>query len=171
MKKNIVLVVAFMFVCLHQLSAQDSVQVNPSAIRRFNEAFVGARNIHWISLPKKVVQAQFTYDGTFWLAYFDNAGNIITCGRKIKSVSDLPLRVQDGLKRARARLEKRGGRAEVIIIYEMMKEEATRYFVSFQNDSHLATFSISSDGISALEMKQPRRFEPQVSKDAIARKN
>jgi hypothetical protein len=173
MKKNIIFGIALMLVSLHNLNAQDSAQINPSVAERFEASFAGARNVFWTSLPKKITQAQFFYNGGSWVAYFDNEGHILTCGRKIKAAEELPLKVQDGLRRAKARMEKKGGSTcQVISIYEMIKEENTKYFVSLLNDSHVNTFSFSNDGSSALELTKPRKVEPQVAKkEVIAKKN
>ena len=173
MKKLIVFGVALLLMSLHQLHAQDSVQVSPSIAKTLAQSFAGAKNISWVSLPKKVTQAQFFYQGASWLAYFDEAGNVITCGRRIKAISDLPLKVQEGFRRAKTRLEKREGASQVILIYEMMKEESTKYFISLQSDSNIATFSFSSDGYAALENKKPRTAMPDTAtpKDVLARKN
>ncbi|MEX2233672.1 MAG: hypothetical protein WD824_16020 [Cyclobacteriaceae bacterium] len=175
MKKNIILGVAFFLMSLQQLAAQNSIQPNASVAKRFEESFEGAKNVQWVSLPKKVTQAQFGYKGGSWLAYFDDAGNLITFGRRVKSINDLPLKVQDGLRRAKSRLEKKSPAFEIAIIYEMMKDEATLYYVTMQNDASRATFSINTDGMAKLENKKSRTVEPKVPKkapkDAIARKN
>jgi len=173
MKKLIVFGIAFMLISLQQSHAQDSVQVNPLVAKTFGQSFAGAKNVYWVSLPKKVTQAQFNYQGASWLAYFDEAGNVITCGRRIKTISDLPLKVQDGFRRAKTRLEKREGASQVILIYEMMKDESTKYFISLQTDSNIATFSFSSDGYASLENRKPRTVMPDAAapKDVIARKN
>src|SRR5687768_721715 len=94
MKKNMIFGIALLLISLQQLSAQNTAQVSPSVARRFDESFAGASNIHWVSLPKKVTQAQFFYNGASWVAYFDYEANLITSGRRIKSESDLPLKVQ-----------------------------------------------------------------------------
>lgn len=173
MKKHIIFGIALMLVSLQRLHAQDSVRVSPSVTKSFEQSFAGAKNIFWVALPKQVTQAQFFYQGASWLAYFDMAGKVITCGRRIKTASDLPLKVQDGLRRARTRLEKREGASQIILIYEMMKEESTKYYVSLQTDSNIATFSFGSDGYSILENKKPRTVVPETpaSKDVIARKD
>lgn len=99
MKKNIILVVAWMVLCLQQLNAQDSTQVSAPVAKRFQETFAGAKNVHWMSLPKNVTQVQFYYHGAGWLAYFDGKANLITSGRRIKTLETLPLKVHEGVLR------------------------------------------------------------------------
>lgn len=171
MKKNIIFGITLMVLSLQQLAAQDGAQVSPSISKRFEEAFEGARNVHWNSLPKKVTQAQFYYNGGSWLAYFDEGGNIITSGRRIKSVDELPLKVQEGFDRARKRVEKKGGNAQLVLIYEMLNEGTTNYFVTLKNQTALSTFSISQDGIPVLKLQKQNAIINETPKDAIAKKN
>jgi hypothetical protein len=172
MKKNIFLGIVFMLMSLHQLAAQDSLQANLSVARRFAQSFKGAKHVSWISLPKKVSQAQFYFQGGSWLAYFDQEGKLITSGRRIKSLSDLPLKVQDGFRRAKARLERKSPAAfDLSIVFEMLKDETTKYFFTMQNSNTVATFSVNSDGLFIIEQKKPRKVEGAAPKDAIAQKN
>ena len=171
MKKNIILGITLMLLSLQQLTAQENAPVNASVSNSFEKAFEGAKNVHWTSLPKNVSQAQFAYKGSSWLAYFDATGNIITSGRKIKDVNELPLKVQDGFEQARRRAEKKGGSAEIIVMYEMLKDGLTHYLVSMQNESTISTFSIGQDGTAALKLKKPRSMVSEQPKEVIAKKN
>lgn len=171
MKKNIILEVTFMLLSLQQLTAQNNVQVSESVSTRFEEAFADAKNVNWTSLPKKISQAQFYYNGASWLAYFDEKGTLITSGRRIKNENELPLKVQTGLNRAKARIEKKGSFAQVILIYEMLQGDLTRYFVSIQNESTVSSFFIGQDGSAALQIEKPRKHTPVAPKDVIAKKN
>lgn len=171
MKAKIITGIAFVLISLQSLSAQDSAKVNASVKRSFEKSFTTATNVFWTALPKKISQAQFHYNEGSWVAYFDYAGNILTSGRRIKSPSDLPLKVQEGLRRAKARMEKKGGACQVITIYEMIKDENTKYFVSLQNETHLCSFSISNAGYATMEVTKPRTFQSQINKEAIAKKN
>ena len=171
MKKKIIIGVAFMLMSLQQLAAQDSIQVRTSVSRNFEESFEGAKYIQWKSLPKKVTQAQFHYQGRSWIAYYDTNGNLITSGRLIKTIDDLPLQVQTGLRRAKARVEKKSGAFQVSVIFEMLQNETTKYYITMQNGDSFATISVHTNGIAVLESKNARTPEPRTSKDVIARKN
>ena len=171
MKKNIILSAAFMLVSLHQLTAQDDGHVNPSVSKSFEQSFTGARNVTWTQLPSKIAQAKFIYGGGSWLAYFDHEGKMITSGRKIKNVNDLPLEVQSGLYKMKSRLEKKSGSLLIAYVYEMMKDGHTKYFIVTENNSTTATFSVNPEGFSVLENKKPRSIEAQVPRDVIAKKN
>lgn len=170
MKKNIILGVAFMIMSLHQLVAQDSAQVSPSVSKRFEETFKGAKNVQWEFLPKKVSQARFVYQGSGWLAYFDHGGKLLTSGRRIKSAGELPLKVQSGLGTAKARFEKKSGACQVGIIYEMIQNDITKYYITVENAAIRALFSVNTDGSVTTESKTPITKEPATPKDAIARK-
>lgn len=171
MKKNIIIGVACVIMSLQQLAAQDSLPVNGSVARRFEESFTGARNVQWTSLPKKVSQAQFYYQGGSWIAFFDHAGQLITSGRKIKSTQDLPLKVQAGLNRAKSRMERKAESFQVAIIYEMIKDEVTKYYITMQNPTTTALVSINSEGGSMLESKKVFKPELKTPKDVIAKTN
>ena len=171
MKKNIILGVAFMIMSLHQLAAQDSTQVAPTVSQRFEESFKGASNVHWTSLAKNVSQAQFVYQGGSWLAYFDKDGNLLTSGRKISSIEQLPLSVQSGFRRAKARMERKTGSFRIALIYEMVKDDVTKYYISMQNDAIRTLLSVRTDGATAIETKKFITREPTAPKDVIAKKN
>jgi hypothetical protein len=145
--------------------------MNASVSKSFEKSFEGAKNVYWTSLAKNITQAQFSYKGSSWLAYFDATGNIITSGRRIKDVDELPLKVQDGLEQARRRMEKKGGSPEIFLVYEMIKDGLTHYLVSLQNESTLFTFSISQDGAASLKGKRPRTMATEQPKNVIAKKN
>src|SRR5688572_1137486 len=120
MKKNIFIAIAFVVLFLQQLAAQDSAQVSASVSRGFETSFQGAQHVRWNSLPRKITGVQFHYRGGSWVAYFDPYGKLITSGRRIKSVNDVPLKVQAGFVRAKTRMEKKTGTMEIAIIYEML---------------------------------------------------
>ena len=172
MKKNSILGVAFMIMSLHQLAAQDAAQVSPSVSKQFEETFPGAKNMQWTFLPKKLSEVKFLYEGKGWLAYFDADGNIISSGRRIKVVGDLPLRVKAGFERAKERFEKKSGPSQVGTIYEMVKDDITKYYITLQSSAMHALLSVSADGLAIFESKTPVTKDPVVpKKDAIARKN
>ena len=172
MKKNSIFGVAFMIMSLHQLAAQDSAQVSPSVSKQFEETFPGSKNMHWTFLPKEISEVKFLYDGKSWLAYFDADGNIITSGRRIKAVADLPLRVQSGFERAKSRFEKKSGPSQVGTIYEMVKNDITKYYITLQSAATRALLSVSTDGLAIFESKTPVTKDPVApKKDAIARKD
>jgi hypothetical protein len=171
MKTNTLMGVAFMLISLHSLSAQDSIRVKASVAKQFEEVFRGAKDAHWVSLPKKISQVQFHHQRNSWLAYFDDDGKLLASGRRIKSVNDLPLQVQEGFRKAKARMERKVGNAAVTMIYEMRIDSGTKYYFSLQNHKSLATFSITSDGIATLEKKRIITTETKFPKNVIAKEN
>lgn len=171
MKKNIILGITFILLSLQQVAAQNNVQVSERVSARFDESFADAKNVRWKSLPKQISQAQFYYNGASWLAYFDEKGTIITSGRRIKDEHELPLQVQTGLNRAKNRIEKKGSSAEVVLMYEMVQDDATRYFVSMQNENTISSFFISQNGNATLQAEKARAHTPIAPKDVIAKKN
>lgn len=171
MKKSIILGIACMIMSLQQLVAQDALQANTAVSRSFEENFKGAKNVTWVSLRKNISQAQFSYNGASWVAFFDYEGKMITSGRRIKSVDHLPIKVKAGFDRAKARMEKRSGAFEIALIYEMLEEGVTKYFFSLQNSSTIATVSVNTAGIAFRESKKVRTVDLITPTDAIATKN
>lgn len=169
MKKNIILA-AFMLT-LNILNAQDNAKVRASVSEQFKNLFANAKNVQWTNLGKEITQAQFSYNGGSWVAYFDQAGDLITSGRRIKKVEDLPLKVQSGFQRAKGQMEKKGQTSELVIIYEMINGDETSYFVTMRNDGSISTYSIALNGDTSLKLKRPRAHEPVAPVDAIAKKN
>jgi hypothetical protein len=171
MKKSIIMGMACMIMSLQPLAAQDSLQSNAAVSRSFQENFEGAKNVVWVSLPKSISQAQFYYEGSSWIAFFDYQGKVITSGRRIKSVDHLPLKVKAGLSRTRTRMEKKSGPIEIAHIYEMLEEGATKYFFTLQNSGTVAVISVNSAGTAFTESMKARNLELVTPNDAIARKN
>ena len=171
MKKNIILGITLMLLSLQQLAAQQNAPLNASVSKSFEKSFEGAKNVYWTKLAKNITQAQFAYNGSSWLAYFDATGNIITSGRRIKNADELPLKVQDGLEQARRRVAKKGGSPEIFLMYEMLQDGLTHYLVSLQNETTISTFSISQDGTASLKGKRPGTMATEQPKNVIAKKN
>ncbi len=170
MKKHIIIGVVLMITSLNNLVAQDSNKVSASVLKRFDESFQGASNVHWVSLAKKVSQVRFRYLGNSCIAYFDQEGSLITNGRRIKSIHDLPLTVQAGLLNQKTRMERKFGAFTISIIYEMVKDDLTKYIISMENNKAAVTLSVNTLGFALVEKKTIRNIEPKAPpKDVIAR--
>jgi hypothetical protein len=170
MKSNILYGVAFMLMSLNNLLAQDSIQVSAAVSSSFASSFNGASKVKWQKLSKGISQVQFGYMGNSWIAYFEQNGNLLTSGRRIKSFVNLPLKVQTGLEKKKAHVEKKFGPFTVASMYEMVRGELTSYIITMTNDRALITCSVNSSGLAIVERKLRRTIDPQGPKDVIAKK-
>lgn len=172
MKNNIFLGAALTIISLTNLAAQDSIQLNTNVSRSFKETFQGAEKIRWASLRKGITKAQFYHDGNSCVAYFDEEGALITSGRKIRSVKDLPIKVQTGLTVKKNQMEKKLGALSISHIFEMIKADMTTYYVSLYNNRADIFLSVNTSGFAVVEKKTiKKRDKTEGPKDVIAKKN
>ncbi|MBL7856999.1 MAG: hypothetical protein JNM57_04865 [Cyclobacteriaceae bacterium] len=153
MKKTLTSAAVLMLLCLNNLVAQDKLHVSSTVSKKFETEFSGATNVRWEKIKGAVI-ARFNYHGDFNLAYFTESGEIISTGRKIKDVSQLPLSVQKGMANEQARCEKKFGPVALGAVYEMNEGTETYYYVPFQNGEVALMYSISSGGSSSLRRKE-----------------
>ena len=171
MKKNILLTLAMAVICLHNLLAQDSKNLSAAVARSFANDFSGASNVKSESLPKGITLVQFNLDQRFWLAYYNEAGSLITSGRRVKVGDKLPVRVEESLDRLRAKYEQKYGTLAVGAPFEMTKGSVTEYFVPMKNAQIDMLVSIDSFGSSIVQNKQIHKSPIEPEKSVIAKKN
>ena len=172
MKKNIILAAVFMAFALN-LFAQNGSNVKPSVYGAFQKSFSGASNVTFTALTDRITKAQFYHDGHPWLAYFDDKGNVITSGRRIKNLEMLPLKVKSGLHHQKKRMEKKFGDLAIALVYEMISDQGTtRYYSTLENSIIKITLSVCTDGACIIEKKELKRDTqkiPSSPKDAIVK--
>jgi hypothetical protein len=172
MKKNIILAAVFMSFSLN-LFAQNGSNVKPSVYGAFQKSFSGASNVTFTALTDQITKAQFFHDGHPWLAFFDNNGNVITSGRRIKDLQMLPLSIKSGLHNQKKRMEKKFGDLAIALVYEMVSNQGTtRYYSTLENSIVKITLSVCSNGQCIIEKKELKRDTqtiPSSPKDAIAK--
>jgi hypothetical protein len=172
MKKNILLALALSVICLHNLIAQTATNLRASVARSFKSDFSGATNVKVQSVPQRITLIQFNLNEGSWLAYYDEDGNLITSGRKIKTGERLPLIVQESLDGIRAKYEKKFGVLAVGSPYEMTKGNTTEYYVPMQNAQIDMLVSIDGHGESLVHNKHINKpTTPETDKSVIAKKN
>jgi hypothetical protein len=167
MKKNILISAILLIVSLTDIVAQHAT-ISKVVEENFEATFFGASNIRWERCGKQAFVARFNYLDKTWLAYFDTNGNLFSTGRKVKSVSDLPVVVQNGLSRAKARAERKLGTLQMGSVYEMVSNDITEYFVPFQNSRIYLLIAIQTDGTTVIKKKRNLTTEVNVPKDVLA---
>jgi hypothetical protein len=96
---------------------------------------------------------------------------VISRGRLIRSTSQLPVLVQNGVSNAKAALEKKFGAAIILNIYEMMDGNCTDYYVTLDNQKVNSVYAVSPQG-SFVRMSRDKKNLPEVvSPEMIAKKN
>lgn len=172
MKKNIVLAAVFMTFTLN-LFAQNGSNVKPSVYGAFQKSFAGASNVTFTTLTDQITKVRFFHDGHAWLAFFDDKGNVITSGRRIKDLETLPLSIESGLLHQKKRMEKKFGDLAIALVYEMVNDQGTtRYYSTLENSIVKITLSVCTNGQCIIEKKELKRDTqtiPSSPKDAIAK--
>ena len=172
MKRQTIIGAALMIISLAHLNAQDSAKVNPSVSKGFSDHFPGAKNVAWKPLRKEISQAMFFHKENSWIAFFDRQGNLLTCGRRIKATNELPLKIQTSLEQYRKRVEKKFGPLAVALIYEMLKNDQTTYYITLENSMAAILMSAQSNGYASIVRKRMKDTQPSLAPgSSIAKKN
>lgn len=172
MKKQIIVGAVFMAISLTTLHAQDSVAVNARISQKFNELYPEATYARWSVLRNQAASVTFRRSSTGCLAIFDRSGNLIASGRRLRSVNDLPLQAQSGLHVQQKHAERKLGALTLAHIYEMLKGEATTYYVTMENAVASIVISLSPGGNGRIESKKIKPSMPQIApENPIAKKN
>jgi len=171
MKKNIVLAIVLSVICLHNLMAQQNAIENASVARAFEADFSGAENVQAEPEQKNVTLIKFLYKEAFWLAYYTRDGRLISSGRKIKSLDQLPVNVKKSLDALQGEYERKYGSLAVGAPFEMVSDAGTTYFVPLQNTALSMFISIDGSGSTSIRSKQVRDSIVIPEKSVIAKKN
>jgi hypothetical protein len=172
MKKNIILLAAFVLLCLTNLLAQKGSPINSDVSKSFENKFAGATELSWEPQLRGITLARFRYKGETWVAYFDREGSIITSGRKVKSADTLPVKVRESLEKVQSKYEGKYGAFALGSIFEMINENgATVYFVPMQNAGASMMLSIGYDGYATIQKKDIHSISVQPNPPVIAKKN
>jgi hypothetical protein len=75
--------------------------------KSFQDESAGASRVEWTKADHLTL-ARFFYEGSVWLAYFDESGDLCSSGRKINDLNQLPL-IQRGIAKIRDSQERKFG--------------------------------------------------------------
>jgi len=168
MKKNIVILGALVFCVCSSAYAQESVQVAESIANRFEREYPGAVNVDWKKTDNATV-AQFSYHNNFWIAYYKGDGERVASGRKIAELDQLPLKVQLGIHKAIANLEKKFGALQASYAIEIIKEGATRYYLAMENGRVSLVLSADNSGDVVITKKHMKPGPPSRNAELFAK--
>jgi hypothetical protein len=96
MKTTIILAALFVTSLNNNLSAQNKAEVNTKVTESFGKHYEGATNISWQKANGMDI-ALFQHDQRTHIAYFNKDGGVVASARRIREISNLPLKVQNAL--------------------------------------------------------------------------
>jgi hypothetical protein len=170
MKKNIIISAVITASSMFGAIAQDAKPINQKVLQSIETAFSGATNLRMEPF-KDVVRCKFQHDGNVWLAFYKRDGEVISRGRLIRSISQLPILVQSGVLNAKGDVEKKFGSSIIVSMYEMMEGNFTDYYVTLDNQKIHAVYSVSPQGSVVLKSREKKHLPDALSQDMIAKKN
>ena len=166
--KTLILAAAFTFVSFCTLYAQDIVQVSTPVAQALQRNFVGASQISW-EKTGPLYLAKFHYNSGYWLAYFNDQGDLAASGRKINSIEQLPVAVQRGFTQLQRKLERKYGSFEVGAPYELIIENgSTQYFLPIENSRVTIMATSDASGNSTIKTKTMKNAPNKPAPDMLA---
>jgi hypothetical protein len=169
--KTLIFAAAFAFVSFGTLHAQDIVQVSTPVAQALQRNFAGASQVRW-EKTGPLYLAQFQYNSGFWLAYFNDQGELTASGRKIGSVSQLPMAVQRGFTQLQRKQESKYGSFEVGAPYELVMENGgTQYFLPIENSSIAIMATSDASGNTIIRTKSMKTAPAKPAADMLASSN
>ena len=167
-----IIILAALFICLNNLSAQSNAEVNAKVTESFGEHFSGATRIQWQKV-KNLSVAIFLYEERSWIAYFDQSGDLLASARKIKEISQLPVVVQESLSNFKTQRSAKKGSLTMGHIYEVLpKNGDTYYYIPMESATQTLGVSISNSGYAAINKKESRMpAMVEGNKALLAKKN
>jgi len=169
MKKNIIIAAVLFVICFRSANAQEGVTTTASVARNFEKEFSGASNVQWTK-KDKIFVATFKYEGGMWIGYFNESGEKLASGRKIKSLDQLPLQVQKSLDLIKEGQERKFGTIETSYAMEIVADGNTKYYVPMANASISLMVEADNSGGATIR-KSTKHAAGKPSKNLIAKKD
>jgi hypothetical protein len=117
--------------------ANDDVTVSPAVLQSFKSSFKSATEVNW-TVGESFYKADFTMNGQYVAAYYDNDGHMIALTRNISSLQ-LPITLQ-------ASLRKNYDQFWISDLFELANDEGTAYYITLESaDSKIVLKSYGSE--------------------------
>lgn len=156
MKTTIILAALIVTSLNNTLSAQNKTEVNAKVTESFGKHYEGATNISWRKGSGMDI-ALFQHNQKTSIAYFNGEGEIVASARRIRDISNLPLKVQYSLEEFKSRKSAKGGPLTLGPIFEVLESNGSSYyFMAMENSNQTLNVSINSDGYATIEKKDNR---------------
>jgi hypothetical protein len=104
--------------------AKDDVAVSPAALEAFKNSFKNATDVNW-SASETLFKADFSLNGQFVAAYFDDNGKMVAMTRNISSLQ-LPITLQASLKNDFENYW-------ISDLFEIANDDGTSYYITLEN--------------------------------------
>lgn len=144
--KRIVITLTVLFSLVGLSSFANEVKVNSQVLESFNSYFKNATEVDW-TVSQNFYKADFSLNGQYVAAYYDEAGQLVAITRNISS-TQLPISLQANLKK---------GHEDFWIsdLFEVANEQGTTYYVTLENaDTKLV---LKSSGSSWTSFQKQRK--------------
>jgi hypothetical protein len=157
MKTTIIILAASFMICLNNnLSAQNNAGVNAKVTESFGKHYEGATNISWHK-AKGMDIALFQYEQKTCIAYFNMEGDVVAGARRIREISNLPLKVQNSLVEFKSKKSAKEGPVTLGPIFEVLDRDGrSYYFTTMEGSGQKLSVSINNDGYTTIEKKETR---------------
>ncbi len=135
--KRIVITLTVLFSLVSFSSFANEVKVNSKVLESFNSYFKNATEVDW-TVSQNFYKADFSLNGQYVAAYYDEAGQLVAITRNISS-TQLPISLQANLKKGHEQFW-------ISDLFEVANEQGTTYYVTLENaDTKLVLKSSGSD--------------------------
>ena len=131
---------------LISMSSFATEKVNPKVLEAFKSNFKTATEVDW-SVSKDLYKADFSLNGQYVAAYFDETGQLVALTRNISS-TQLPITLQTSLKNDHEGFW-------ISDLFEIANEQGTSYYVTLENaDTKLV---LKSEGTNWSHFQKQRK--------------
>jgi len=135
--KRFLITLTVLFSLISMSSFASDSKVDSRVLKSFQSSFKNATEVDW-TVSNNFYKANFTLNGQYVAAYFDESGNMMAITRNISS-TQLPISLQTNLKNNYEGFW-------ITDLFEVANEEGTTYYVTVENaDTRLILRSSSSD--------------------------
>jgi hypothetical protein len=122
--KRIVITLTVLFSLVSFSSFANEVKVNSKVLESFNSYFKNATEVDW-TVSQNFYKADFSLNGQYVAAYYDEAGQLVAITRNISS-TQLPISLQANLKKGHEGFW-------ISDLFEVANEQGTSYYVTLEN--------------------------------------
>ena len=135
--KRILVTLTILFSLVSSSSFANDEKVNSKVLKSFQSSFKTATDVDW-TVSENFYKADFSLNGQYVAAYYDEAGQLIALTRNISSVQ-LPISLQTDLKKDHEGYW-------ISDLFELANEQGTTYYVMLENaDTKLILKSAGSN--------------------------
>lgn len=135
--KRFLITLTVLFSLISMSSFASDSKVDSRVLKSFQSSFKNATEVDW-TVSNNFYKANFTLNGQYVAAYFDESGNMMAITRNISS-TQLPISLQTNLKNNYEGFW-------ITDLFEVANDEGTTYYVTVENaDTRLILKSSTSE--------------------------